>query len=276
MLELLARVGIFRNLPSDSLRRLLELGRPRTFRAGSHLLRQGQTGDSMYVILSGVVRLERADAEHPNEPLVLAELGPGEVVGELGLLDGEPRSATATAVRDAEALEVGRAALSEIVMQYPAVTAALLRVLSRRLRTADELADRLKRDSGSPRPFAHSPFLPEEEHIARIAEKHYQHLLEWVRDPPAYLRQASKLIEELRAALRDQPDFGTLLEAPAAMWAVLELPHFQEGIEDSARESGASVQDVLTRRAYALAIGFTLGQLYQVHQVQTAPKGDKA
>jgi len=63
----------------------------------------------------------------------------------MGLLDGGPRSATVTAIEDTETLELHATVMAVVVMQYPLVAAALLRTLSRRLRSADELADALAR-----------------------------------------------------------------------------------------------------------------------------------
>jgi CRP-like cAMP-binding protein len=75
----------------------------------------------------------------------LAELGPNDVVGEMGLLDNAPRSATVAALEDTETLEIHATVMALVLMDYPQVAAALLRTLSRRLRSADELAADLAR-----------------------------------------------------------------------------------------------------------------------------------
>ena len=144
MEQVLAEANGFRDIPLDGLRRLAEQGQPRSFEAGAELMRQGEVGNAMYVILRGRVRVERS---HPDltEPLALAELGPGEVVGEMGLLDGSPRSATVTAVDETETVELSADVLGQVVVQYPDVSGALLRLLTRRLRSTDELADELAR-----------------------------------------------------------------------------------------------------------------------------------
>jgi CRP-like cAMP-binding protein len=86
------------------------------------------------------------EREQPGEtPLVLAELGVGDVIGEMGLLDNAPRSATVTALEHTQTLEIHATVMALVLMQYPQVAAALLRTLSRRLRNADELADALAR-----------------------------------------------------------------------------------------------------------------------------------
>ncbi len=137
----LAGVTLFKELPEQGLQTLAERGRPRHFATGEMIMRQGDTSDALHVITRGRVRVER---EQPGDtPLVLAELGAGDVVGEMGLLDSAPRSATVTAIEATETLELHAALVALVVMQYPQVAAALLRVLSHRLRSADELADAL-------------------------------------------------------------------------------------------------------------------------------------
>jgi CRP/FNR family transcriptional regulator len=107
-------------------------------------MRQGEASDTMHVIVSGRVRVER-QGEGPQKPLQLAELGPNEVVGEVGILDGGARTATVTALTETRTLELHRTVLSVVLIQYPQVAAILLRTLSRRLRSADELAEQLSR-----------------------------------------------------------------------------------------------------------------------------------
>ena len=140
MLDVLSQVSLFAPLPPTGLTRLAQQGKTRRFPASSHLMHQGDVGDSMYIIVEGRVRVERS---HPAllEPVLLAELGPGEVVGEVGLLDGEPRTATVTAITDTETLELDATILEQTVLDYPEVGAALLRLLSRRLRSTDQLIE---------------------------------------------------------------------------------------------------------------------------------------
>ncbi len=98
----------------------------------------------MYIIVEGRVRVERS---HPDllRPVLLAEVGPAEVVGEMGVLDSEPRTATVTAVKHTEAMELDTATLEQTILDYPEVGTALLRALSRRLRSTDELMERQPR-----------------------------------------------------------------------------------------------------------------------------------
>ena len=134
MHEMLSRHSGFNAIPLPGLQRLASRGHRRMFGAGSQLMHQGDVSDRMYLIVSGRVRVERS---HPDllEPLVLAELGPGEIVGEMGLLDASPRSATVSAMEETETLELNADAVREIIEQFPEVSGVLLRILTRRLRS---------------------------------------------------------------------------------------------------------------------------------------------
>lgn len=136
----LSQVSLFTGVSLNGLSTLAERGIPRTFPPGSVLMRQGGPSDCMYVIISGLVRVERLHTDI-TEPIILAELGPGETVGEMGLLDGEPRSATVVAAEHTETLELSATSLEETMLQFPEVMTSLLRTLSRRLRSTDQFVE---------------------------------------------------------------------------------------------------------------------------------------
>lgn len=143
MLDVLIQLAVFQTVPEAGLARLAERSIRRTFPAEAQLIKQGEPARCMYIILRGKVRVER---EHPllTEPVVIAEIPAGEPVGEMGVLDPGPRSATVIASEETEVLEISAEALQELVLENPDVSRALLRVLSRRLRSTDELAAALQ------------------------------------------------------------------------------------------------------------------------------------
>ncbi len=128
------------SVPLDGVSALAERGARKAFPAGSVLIHQGDIGNTMYVILAGTVRVQR---EHVSlaGPIVLADLTPGQVVGEMGVLDGDPRSATVIAVDDVETVELTAVDLTQVMLQFPEVANALLRTLSKRLRNTNELVE---------------------------------------------------------------------------------------------------------------------------------------
>jgi CRP/FNR family cyclic AMP-dependent transcriptional regulator len=144
---MLNEIPIFQGVPEDGLNELSRQGQACHFQAGAELMHQGEPSTSLHVILTGRVQVERG---HPSlsEPLILAELGPGEVVGEMGLLDGEPRSATVRAIEETETIELSRDQVAAIIAQHPETTVSLLRMVSRRLRTTNDLVEEVLRRGG--------------------------------------------------------------------------------------------------------------------------------
>ena len=131
-------------LIDSAMAHLVQRGKRRSFPKGRALMRQGEPGETMFMIQEGRVRVERSHVAL-SSPLVLAELGPGELVGEMAVLEPGPRSATVTAMEETEAVELSREDLNATMTFYPEVTASLLTLLIRRLHTTDELAERLMR-----------------------------------------------------------------------------------------------------------------------------------
>jgi CRP/FNR family cyclic AMP-dependent transcriptional regulator len=107
---------------------------------GEALFDEGDAGDRLFVITAGKIKLGRTSSDGREN--LLAVLGPGEMFGELSLFDPGPRTATATAVADAELVGLGHADLQSFLTGRPEVARHLLQALARRLRrTNDSLAD---------------------------------------------------------------------------------------------------------------------------------------
>jgi CRP-like cAMP-binding protein len=143
-LEQLAQSAhVWQSIPQAPLALLCARGSTRQFGAGESLMLQGDPSDALYVLLSGRVRVLRQHDDLPN-PLILAELGPGALVGEMGVLDGEVRSATVTAIEPTETLEVPAATVTAVMKDHPQLADGLLRLVSRRLRTTDSLVEQAR------------------------------------------------------------------------------------------------------------------------------------
>jgi CRP-like cAMP-binding protein len=137
VLNVLSGVSLLGPIPLAGLTRLAEQSSIRAFAAGTVLVEQGDTSESFFLLVNGRVRVERSRAL-ASEPLMLAELGAGEVVGEMGALNEARRSATVTALENTLAVEIPATALADILLRYHEVATGLLRGLSRRLRVTDE------------------------------------------------------------------------------------------------------------------------------------------
>jgi CRP/FNR family cyclic AMP-dependent transcriptional regulator len=120
--------------PADQIA-LLAAGSTRGFARGRALLHQDQMPDAVILLRSGQVKVCRSTpAGHES---VLAIRGPGELLGELAAIDGQPRSASVIALEEVEALVVSPHAFRSFLAGHPAAAMAMLGMLSRRLRDAD-------------------------------------------------------------------------------------------------------------------------------------------
>jgi len=132
----LGRARLFAGLEPALLERLAGELRRRRFRRGEVIFHLGDPGDALFLIVSGVVKIA-LPAEDGSEA-ILATLRPGEIFGELALLDGAPRSATAIAMEATETLVLGRARFEELIEGVPAIRMALVRTLAAEIRRLTE------------------------------------------------------------------------------------------------------------------------------------------
>ena len=136
----LAKHGLFAELPAADLRDLSACLRRRRCARGQIIFAQGDPGTSLYVLESGQVKATLATPD--GKELVLNVFGPGEVFGEMALLDGEPRSADAVAQEDCQLLVLQREEFVRFLEAHPRVAVSLLAVLSRKLRhTTQQVQD---------------------------------------------------------------------------------------------------------------------------------------
>ena len=132
--EILKRVPMFRGLGDAQIEALSAIARRRTAAAGDVLFRQGEPGDALYIVLSGVVRLYKFENEQEFE---LGFEREGEFFGEMSLIDGAPRSAAAAATEPTELLLVGRAEYIDLLQKSPELLSDVLLRLTRNLRTSN-------------------------------------------------------------------------------------------------------------------------------------------
>jgi len=116
---------------------LASMGVPRTYRRGALLIQEGDTGDTLYVVLKGRLRAYLADAS--GRELTLGVFGATEYVGEMAL-DGGPRSANVEALEATVCSVVSRATLLQYIAQHPEFALQLMARLIRRARLATESA----------------------------------------------------------------------------------------------------------------------------------------
>ena len=133
LVQALTVAALLAGLPAEHLAQLAATARRRTYRRGEVIFHQGDVGNSLHVLVSGVVKVVN-DAESGAEA-VLFILGPGDTFGELSLLDGEPRSASVEAMEPVETVMLDRGVFLQYLAEHPEmlmpVTAALCGVIRR-------------------------------------------------------------------------------------------------------------------------------------------------
>ena len=123
-------------------------GRVRSYSRGSVLFHEAQAADHVALLLSGAVKVTVCDEE--GRQGLLAIRGPGDLIGELGAMEGKPRFATATALEPVEALVVPASAFRDVCSAHPPAVTAVMEILSSRLRDSDrKRAEFGTRDSGA-------------------------------------------------------------------------------------------------------------------------------
>jgi CRP/FNR family transcriptional regulator, cyclic AMP receptor protein len=129
-LELLRQVPLFAGIGRRELERLGMLTDEIDLPKGRVLMRQGDRGEEMFIILSGSARVER-------EGVFVVDRGAGDWMGEIALVDEGPRTATVTLTSDSRLLVIGHAGFHALMDEFPEVRLRVLESLARRVRSAE-------------------------------------------------------------------------------------------------------------------------------------------
>ena len=135
--RLLAGHSLFADLPPADLDCLLTHSRPVLFTAGEAIVREGAIGRSLYQVISGRVEVQKE--VQPGHTIHVADLGPGEVFGEMTLFQGQPRSATVRALEDSRLLRVDRAGVRELLERDPDLLERFAQLVNSRRRELESL-----------------------------------------------------------------------------------------------------------------------------------------
>ncbi|MCA1643205.1 MAG: cyclic nucleotide-binding domain-containing protein [Acidobacteria bacterium] len=138
--EALRSVPLFASVGDEDALALMGLLKSRSLPRGALLFRQGEAGDAMYLVEAGRVRIFVTDED--GEELTLAELQRGDFFGEMALVEGKARTASARAVDDALLYSLAREDFLSFIRKNSDVALAMVRAISERLRRTDELLRR--------------------------------------------------------------------------------------------------------------------------------------
>lgn len=131
----LKAVPLFSSFPEDALRTLTSMVARKSVSRSTTVMTGGDPTDSLYIVLSGRLKVMMSDAE--GKEVILTILGPGEFFGEMGLIDDEPRSATVVAIEPCELLYIAKRDFKKCLAENFDMAMAVMRGLVRRLREAD-------------------------------------------------------------------------------------------------------------------------------------------
>ena len=135
--EVLRQAPLFSALDDEAATALRGSMSESKLRRGDVLFHEGDSGDRLYVVLDGKIKLTRAATDGREN--LLTVLGPGEMFGELSLFDPRPRTSSASAVTDATVAALGHDALRPWLLERPEVSMHMLQALARRLRRANDV-----------------------------------------------------------------------------------------------------------------------------------------
>ncbi len=136
---MLQRSPLFRGLAPEVFGRIAALAAQRGYGRGEMVFSRGEPGDALYAVVTGKIRISTGSAA--GREVFLNIMEPGDTFGEIALLDGGPRTATATAIAASELVSVRRGPLFELLEREPRALLELLRLCGERLRWTSGLLE---------------------------------------------------------------------------------------------------------------------------------------
>ena len=135
------QVPLFAGLADEDIRELMAVAKRRTFRSGEVIFHREDPGVVLYVIKEGKVKISLISPE--GQEISLVVFGKGECFGEFAILDGLPRSADAVAMEKVECYTLQRSDFHQAIMKNPKIAIQVMEVLSKRLRSTDQMVEDL-------------------------------------------------------------------------------------------------------------------------------------
>jgi signal transduction histidine kinase len=133
----LESIALFRSFNPEELQALQAIAQTRQFASGQEIFQEGAPGNGVYFVKNGLVEI--SGLVGGNTRRVFSQLGPGEIFGEMAVIEEHPRSATAAAVQDTEVYFIPRGEMLALIKRSPALAFSLLQQISHRLREFNQL-----------------------------------------------------------------------------------------------------------------------------------------
>jgi CRP/FNR family cyclic AMP-dependent transcriptional regulator len=134
--ELIKNISLFSDLQESECQKLADVLKEREVRREDVILTQNDPGDVMFIIVKGKVKIVLLSPG--GKEIILTTLKSGDFFGEMSLVDGEPRSASAIAVEDSSLFLLRRDSFIKVIMNNPEMALKIMKEMSKRIRRADE------------------------------------------------------------------------------------------------------------------------------------------
>jgi CRP/FNR family transcriptional regulator len=141
-IALLRNVRVFAGLSEEDLSAIAEVSVSRRYEAGEVVFREGDGGDTCYIVRSGLARAVRQHSD--GRSITLSHFAAGDIFGELAMFDEEPRSATVDVIEEVEVVAIPGRDMQRLMREHPEIAVKLIAALAQRLRATNE---RLARQS---------------------------------------------------------------------------------------------------------------------------------
>ena len=133
---LLGHVPVFAGLTEYDLAAVAEVSVSRRYAAGEVVFREGDEGDTCYIVRTGLARAVRQHSD--GRSITLSHFSAGEIFGELAMFGGEPRSATVDVIEETEVIAVPGREMQRLMREHPEISVKLIAALAQRLRATNE------------------------------------------------------------------------------------------------------------------------------------------
>lgn len=144
-IDFLRQLELFKDLPEDDLDRLCRMSEDVTLQPGEYLMREGDPGGSLYIILDGEFEVTQKVG---GQEVVLAVRGQGEVIGEMSLLDKAPRSASVRALKETRAIMISHDAVHNLLANSASAAMAMFHTMTQRIRSNEAITRQSEKMAG--------------------------------------------------------------------------------------------------------------------------------
>lgn len=133
---ILGQVKLFEGVDPKYIKGIADIATEKTFAAGDYLMKQGENGIGLFIIIKGKVKIEKTDSA--GKVVEVAENGPGDIMGEMAVLDGSPRTANVRASEDTICLVLASWEFNAFMRAHPELALEILPIVIKRFRETND------------------------------------------------------------------------------------------------------------------------------------------